>query len=86
MDTSFIEEKREVTFDWHMGRVLKWLECDNGQELDSMLVYASVELRCAIERYLFELLVLLKKPDDLTADEAKKCKSKNGVLAVMKKN
>jgi len=84
MDTSFLEEKREVTFDWHIYRVPRWLEYDGARKLDSILVYASVELRCAIERYFFELLYLLKKPNKLTSTEEKRCQSKNGVLDLMK--
>jgi hypothetical protein len=84
MNISFLEEKREVSFDWHIHRVQRWLEYDGGRKSDSIVVYASVELRCAIERYFFELLVLLKRPDKLTSAEEKRCQSKNGVLDLMK--
>jgi len=84
MNISFLEEKREVSFDWHFNRVQRWLKYDSGRKLDSILVYASVELRSAIERYFFELLVLLKRPDKLTSADEKKCQSKNGMLDLMK--
>ena len=82
-DISFLEEKRQVTFDWHFTQVLKWLKYDNGRKLDSVLVYASLELRCAIERYLLELLYLLKD-QELTPDDERRCRSKDGILELMK--
>ncbi len=82
-DISFLEEKRQVTFDWHITQVLKWLKYDNGRKLDSVLAYASLELRCAIERYLLELLYLLKDLK-LTSDDERRCRSKDGILELMK--
>jgi hypothetical protein len=82
-DNSFLEEKRQVSFDWHITQVLKWLKYDNGRKLDSVLVYASLELRCAIERYIFELLLLLKN-NKLIPEEEKRCQSKEGILELMK--
>ena len=84
MDISLLEERRQVTFDWHIAQVIKWLKFDNGRMLDSVLVYASVEARCAIERYLFELLILLEHPANLTQEQERKCRSKEGMLKVMK--
>jgi len=82
-DLSFLEEKRQVTFDWHITQVLKWLKYDKGRKLDSVLIYASLELRCAIERYLLELLYLLKDRK-LTPDDEIRCRSKDGILNLMK--
>jgi len=82
MNVSFLEVPRFVTFDWHIVQVKKWLEFDGGQELDSVLVYAAVELRAAIERYLFELLYLLKECD-FTKDDEKRCRSIKGIFAMM---
>ena len=82
-DTSFLEEKRQVTFDWHITQVLKWLKYDKGRKLDSVIVYASLELRCAIERYLLELLYLLNDRK-LTPDDEIRCRSKDGILNLMK--
>ena len=59
MNLRFLERQRGVTFEWHYDQVKRWLDFDGGRHLDSVLVYASFELRCAIERYLLELLVLL---------------------------
>jgi hypothetical protein len=79
---SFIEASRNVTFDWHIVQVRKWLQFDGGRELDSVLVYAAVELRAAIERYVFELLYLLKERS-FSADEEKRCRSISGIFALM---
>lgn len=83
MDFSFLEQKRQVTFDWHISQVLKWLKYDNERKLDSVLVYASLELRCAIERYLFELLFLLKD-QNMSPEDERRCQSKDGILTLMK--
>ena len=83
MTVSFLEVPREVMFDWHIVQAKKWLEFDGGRELDSVLVYAAVELRAAIERYVFELLYLLKE-GKLSEDEEKRCRSITGIFALMK--
>lgn len=83
IDISFLEERRQVTFDWQINQVLNWLKFDNGRNLDSVLIYASLELRCAIERYLFELIVILKG-GNLSSEDAKKCRSEKGTLKLMK--
>ena len=83
MNISFLEVPREVTFDWHIVQAKKWLEFDGSRELDSVLVYAAVELRMAIERYVFELLYLLKECK-LSGDEEKRCRSITGIFALMK--
>jgi hypothetical protein len=77
MNIRFLEAPREVTFDWHVVQATKWLEFDAGRELDSVLIYAAAELRAAIERYIFELLYLLKE-GKLSADEEKRCRSITG--------
>ncbi len=82
MNVSFLEATREVTFDWHIVQAKKWIEFDGGRELDSTLVYAAVELRAAIERYVFELLYLLKE-GELSGDEEKRCRSITGIFALM---
>lgn len=84
MDTSFLEKPRQVTAEWHLRQVMKWLEYDNGRELDNVLVYASFELRCAIERTIFENLLLVK--EKLTPEEQKRCRSKEGMLDLMRES
>ncbi len=83
MNVSFLETPRDVTFDWHVVQAKKWLAFDARRELDSVLVYAAVELRAAIERYVFELLYLLKE-GKLSEDEKKRCRSIGGIFALMK--
>ena len=83
MSIPFLESPREVSFDWHIVQTMKWLEFDGGRKLDSTLVYAAVELRAAIERYVFELLYLLKE-GNLSQDEQKRCRSIAGIFALMK--
>ncbi len=41
MKIDFIEIPRQVTFDWHITQVMKWLKFDNGRRLDNVLVYAA---------------------------------------------
>ena len=38
MDVLFLTNKREVSAEWHLKQVLKWLDFDNGRELDNVLV------------------------------------------------
>jgi hypothetical protein len=85
MNIPFLEAAREVTFDWHIVQATRWLEFDAGRELDSVLVHAAVELRAAIERYIFELLYLLKE-GKLSADEEKRWRSITGIFALMKES
>ena len=83
MKIFFLEAPREVTFDWHIVQATKLIEFDAGRELDSVLVYAAVELRAAIERYIFELLYLLKE-GKLSEDEETRCRSITGIFSLMK--
>ena len=83
MNIPFLEAPREVTFDWHIVQTKKWLGFDRGRKLDSTLVYGAIELRAAIERYIFELLCLLKE-GKLSPDEEKRCRSITGIFALMK--
>ncbi len=83
MYKTLIEEYREVTFDWHKARVVKWLKLDNGRFLDNILVYANIDLRIAIERYILEFLIILKDLQ-LSNKEKERCRSINGIFALMK--
>ncbi len=83
MDTLFLTQKRKVTAQWHLQQVIKWLEFDDKRHLDNVLVYASFELRCAIERILIEN-ILIMKDGKLNEAEEKKCESKNGMMELMK--
>ena len=55
----FLENPREVSFEWHYKQAKSWLEYNAGRELDNILIYASFELRCMIKRLLFETLFAL---------------------------
>jgi hypothetical protein len=80
---SFLESPREVRMEWHLQQVLNWLEFDAGRCLDNVVVYASFELRCAIERYLFELALVLNGKI-ITPVQLDKCGSFSGLLGVIK--
>ncbi len=83
----FLKENRQVTFDWHIARVIKWLQYDNNRFLDNILIYAAVDLRIAIERYILELLILLKydgnNTDIFTSQEMRRIRSIKGIFAIM---
>lgn len=80
---TFLEKPREVNFYWHLQQVRKWFEFDRGRHLDSPLVYAALELRCAIERYFFEFLFLLKH-GQITPEDEQRSRSIKGLLQLMK--
>ena len=82
MDHPFLEGRRDVTFDWHMNQVLDWLSFDAGRKLDSVVVYTSLELRCAIERFLYDFLTVLKG-GALPDDEEEVCRTVGGVFSLM---
>lgn len=80
----FLEDGRKVNSNWHLQQVSNWLEFDDGRCLDSVVVYASFELRCAIERYLFELAYVLNGKI-ITPAQLEKCGRIRGLLEVLKK-
>jgi hypothetical protein len=79
---NFLLEKRSVRTDFHLVQTKKWLDFDAGRKLDNVLVYAALELRCAIERLAFELLFLAKDLK-LTPEEEERCKSIKEVLELL---
>jgi hypothetical protein len=84
VNASFLEKPRDVTAGWHYLQTKAWLEYDNGRNLDNVLVYASFELRMAIERYWFRLLALLAG-GKIGPEQEKRCKTKDGLLSEIKK-
>jgi len=78
----FIEQPRQVTFYWHVWQVNNWLRFDNGRHLGNVLAYVAYELRCAIERCLFELLFFMKECK-FTTEEQKKCRTWDGLNSLM---
>jgi len=85
MDCKFIEENRLISFDWHIARAVKWLDFDNGRKLDNVLFYCSLDLRCAIERYHFEFILLLKGDDKITPGEERECRTMDGMARVLRR-
>ena len=81
--TGLLDERREVRSDWHVQQARSLLAFDAGRQLDTVLVYAAVELRVAIERRLLEILVLLRG-GQLTDADLKRCRSRKGIEALMK--
>jgi hypothetical protein len=78
----FIARQRQVTCAWHLHQVKSWLRFDRDRHLGNILAYAAYELRCAIERCLFELLVFMKDLK-LSKEEEKKCNSWAGLTSLM---
>ena len=78
-----LEDPRQVTSEWHILQAKRWLDFDAGRQLDSVLVYAAVELRLAIERTLFELLYLLKERQ-IADEDVKRARSLNGLQALLR--
>ena len=78
-----LESPRQVTSVFHLQQVQRLLEFDGGRELDSVLVYASVELRAAIERTLFELMYLVRELEISEAD-IKRARSIRGLDALLR--
>jgi hypothetical protein len=78
-----LSEPRDVTSEWHIVQAKRWLDFDDGREFDSVLVYAAVELRAAIERTLFELLYLLKE-QQVTEEDILRAKSLKGIEALLR--
>jgi hypothetical protein len=79
---TLLERPREVVSHWHVKQVVRLLAFDSGRCLDTVLVYAAVELRAAIERTLLELLFLVKELQ-LTDDEMRRARSRQGVDAML---
>jgi len=79
---TLLEAPREVTSHWHIQQAIRLLEFDSGRQLDTVLVYAAVELRAAIERTLLELLYVVKELK-LTDGEVRRARSRQGVDALL---
>lgn len=73
-----LDQPRQVTSDWHIGQAHRLLRYDAGRELDTVLVYAALELRLAIERRFLEVVALLNE-GELTAAAQKRCRSLRGL-------
>lgn len=80
---TLLEEPRQVTSDWHLRQAKRLLEFDAGRELDSVLVYAALELRASIERTLFELLYLVRECE-ISDAEITRARSVKGLQALLR--
>ena len=80
---SILVTPRGVTSRWHLQQVKRLLDFDAGRHLDTILIYAAVELRCAIERYLCELLLLLRS-GKVTKEDERQCRKIGGVFELIK--
>jgi hypothetical protein len=59
-----VSKERDITGGYHFRMARAWRLIGEPKSLHSPLAYAAFELRCCLERYLFELLLLIrnKKP------------------------
>ena len=80
---TLLEEPRQVTSDWHLRQAKRLLEFDADRELDTVLVYAALELRAAIERTLFELLYLVRECE-ISDAEIRRARSLDGLQALLR--
>lgn len=80
---AILVKPRGVTSGWHLQQAKRLLDFDAGYHLDTILVYAAIELRCAIERYLCELLLLLRS-GRVTKEDERQCRKIGGVFELIK--
>ena len=80
---AILTKPRGVTSAWHLQQAKRLLDYDAGRRLDTILVYTAIELRSAIERYLCELLLLLRS-GQVTKENEKQCRKIGGVFELIK--
>jgi hypothetical protein len=78
-----LDAPRQVTSEFHLLQAQRLLEFDAGRELDTVLVYAALELRAAIERTLFELLYLVRELE-ISDEVIAKARSMDGLQALLR--
>lgn len=78
----FLNCKRFVTYDWHINQAERLLNYALENESDNALIYATVECRMALERYVFEMSILVKG-SNLTEEELKSTDRVNGVFKLL---
>lgn len=83
IDEEILTSPRGVTSAWHLQQAKRLLDFDADRHLDTVLVYAAIELRTAIERYLCELLLLLRS-GEVTDEDAHQCRKIGGVFRLIK--
>lgn len=63
-----INNDREVTFEYHLLTAREWRRFGEPDHLHTPLIYSAFEYRCAIERFVFELFVIMNRDDLLEGD------------------
>ena len=59
----YINNKREVTLEYHLLAAREWRRYGEQDQLHTPLIYSAFEYRCAIERFVFEIFVLMNRDD-----------------------
>ncbi len=75
----WIEQKRQTGSDYHIISARFWMKKGINEEYHTPLVYAAFEFRCAIERVIFELFVLMRTVG-ITDIEIEKIGSLKGLI------
>jgi len=75
LEVSFIElikNKRDNNSKFHSDLAREWYFIGEKDRLHSPLIYSSLEYRMAIERFVFELMILIKKDEGITKKDENK--------------
>jgi hypothetical protein len=75
--------KRMVTSDWHRNQAESLLKYALENDCDNALIYSVLESRLALERYIFNMSVLVKG-NQLTNEALNSASKKNGILNLLK--
>ena len=75
--------KRFVTSEWHRNQAENLLNFALKNDSDNALIYSILESRIALERYVFEMSVLVKG-NKLTNENLKSADRRNGVFNLLK--
>jgi len=79
---NIINTKRFVTSFWHRDQAEKLLDYALNNSCHNALIYAILESRIAIERYVFEISILTTDEKN-TNEVVNKARKKNGVFALL---
>jgi len=58
-----IDNDREVNLEYHLVTAREWRQYGEPDQLHSPLIYSAFESRCAIERFVYELFVMMNRDD-----------------------
>jgi len=79
-----LNSKRLVTSYWHRDQSKKLLDFALKNDSANALIYATLESRIALERYVFEISILTKSKESIN-EIVKIASKKNGVFELLKK-